>query len=98
MRDRTELVELTESLSFTLRGDYHEIKQTEAQAEIMECIEAILAEQEQTSIAEVAEALGKNRSTVKNTLRAMALAKRMEWKGRELQAKPGKGGGLRWKK
>lgn len=98
MRDSAELLTMGENLSFELLGDYHEIQQSKAQAEIMETIEALLEEQEQTSIAEVAAALGKNRSTVKNTLRAMALAKRMEWKGRVLEAKVGKGGGLRWKK
>jgi hypothetical protein len=97
-RDRTDLIELTENLTFTLKGDYFEIKQTEAQVEIMETIEALLEEQEQTSTAEIAKALGKNRSTVKNLMHQMKTSNKTVWKGRVLEIKVGKGGGIRWKK
>jgi RecA-family ATPase len=91
------LIELKDARA-TLLGTFYEIKQTEAQAEVLEAIEAILAEQERTSIAEVAAALGKHKNTVQGALaRAAKQPGGLKWKGRELVIKAGKSGGIYWK-
>lgn len=91
------LIELKDAKA-NLLGVFHEIRQTEAQAEVFECIEAILTEQERTSIAEVAAAMGKHKNTIQNALRrASKKPGGMKWKGRELVVKAGRDGGIWWK-
>jgi hypothetical protein len=78
-----------------LLGEYIEVVQTRAQAEVFTAIEALLKDQEVTSIAQIAEALGKHRNTVQ---RALARAARepggMVWKGRRLDIRSKLG--IRW--
>lgn len=79
-----------------LLGEYHEIQQTEAQAELLEAIEAILEDQESTTTAEVAATLGKHRNTVLGLLkRAKKKQGGLVWKGRTLEVKQKTG--IRWK-
>jgi DNA-directed RNA polymerase specialized sigma24 family protein len=80
-----------------LLGLHHEIVQTEAQAEVMECIEAFLAEQETVSIKEVAASLGRHYNTVQGLLSraAKACGGTIRWKGRTLELSRGRP--LRWK-
>lgn len=79
-----------------LLGVFHEIRQTEAQAEVLEAIETLLGEADSTTIAEVATLMGKHKNTVQQ---ALARAKKagagtIKWKGRTLEVSPKKG--LRW--
>jgi AAA domain len=90
------LIELKDARA-NLLGVFHEIRQTEAQAEVLEAIEALLEEQDSTTIAEVAAALGKHKNTVQGALRRAAKAGggTIKWKGRVLEVKQAKG--IRWK-
>jgi hypothetical protein len=78
-----------------LLGEYIEVVQTRAQIEVFEAIEALLKDHAVTSIAQIAEALGKHRNTVQ---RALARAARepggMVWKGRRLDIRSKLG--IRW--
>ena len=88
------LIELKDARA-TLIGEYHEVTQTEKQNEVMEVIEALLEDQDSTTIEEVSKQLGKHRNTVGGLLRrAMGKAGRIEWKGRVLVIKPKLG--IRW--
>jgi hypothetical protein len=92
------LIELKDARA-NLLGIYTEIRQTAEQVEVLEAIEALLEEQETTTLAEVAAALGKHKNTVQGLLRrakTKARGGRIEWKGRELEVKAAKG--IRWKK
>jgi hypothetical protein len=90
------LIELKDARA-NLLGVFHEIRQTEAQAEVLEAIEALLEEQDSTTLAEVAAALGKHKNTVQTALRraAKATGGTIKWKGRVLEVKQAKG--IRWK-
>jgi hypothetical protein len=90
------LIELRDGRAGLL-GIYHEIRQTEAQAEVLEAIEALLEDQDSTTIAEVASVLGKHKNTVQGALRRAAKAGggTIKWKGRVLEVKQAKG--IRWK-
>jgi hypothetical protein len=96
MRDQQVVIEFGER-GFTLLGDFAEVKQTSAQAEVFSAIEGLLAEQEVTTIAEVADACNRHAKTVQGLLkRAKAKPGGLVWKGRTLVVKPGRNGGIRW--
>ena len=88
------LIELKDARA-TLLGVFHEIRQTEAQAEVLEAIEALLSEQDSTTIAEVASLMGKHKNTVQTALSRAAKAPgaggKIVWKGRTLKLSPKKG-------
>jgi RecA-family ATPase len=78
-----------------LLGEYIEVVQTKAQAEVFTAIEAMLREQESVTIAEVAGFMGKHKNTVQTALsRAAKVPGGMVWKGRRLTIK--QGAGIRW--
>lgn len=90
------LIELKDARA-TLLGVYSEVTQTEAQSEVLACIEALLGEQEVTNIAEVAAELGKHKSTVQGALaRARDDRGQLLWKGRKLIVTAGRKGGIKW--
>jgi hypothetical protein len=88
------LIELKDAHA-NLLGVFHEIRQTEAQAEVLEAIEALLSEQDSTTIAEVASMLGKHRNTVQTALSRAAKAPgaggKIVWKSRTLKISPKRG-------
>jgi RecA-family ATPase len=78
-----------------LLGKYNEVVQTRAQAEVFAAIEALLRDQESTSIAQVAEHMGKHKNSVQRALaRAAKMPGGMVWKGRRLDVRSGRG--IRW--
>ena len=88
------LIELKDARA-TLIGEYHEVTQTEKQTEVLETIEALLEDQDSTTLAEVAKALGKHHKTVAGLLRrATGKTGRIEWKGRVLLIRPKHG--IKW--
>lgn len=95
LKDTPLLIEMKDG-RVRCEGEYTIIRQTEAQAEVFEAIEAILEEQDSTTIAEVAAALGKHKNTVQGALARAKRDGKMTWKGRTLLVKSGKAGGIRW--
>jgi hypothetical protein len=89
------LIELKDARA-TMLGTYFEVKQTEAQQAIFEVIEALLEEQEQTTMAEVAKAAGMTQRNVAGLLARAKRDNKLTWKGRLLSIRAGRNGGLRW--
>lgn len=97
IREIPLLVELKDGRIKNL-GEYREVVQSEAQAEVFAMVEALLENAETTSIKEVATAMGKHVNTVQGALsRASKLPGGLKWKGRMLSIQPGRHGGIRWK-
>jgi len=95
LKDTPQLIEMKDGRILQL-GDYAEVRQTEAQCRVFETIEAILMEQEQTTMGEVAKSVG---MTLRNVAGLLGRCKRdgkLGWKGRTLVIRAGRGGGLSW--
>jgi hypothetical protein len=96
MRDQQVVIEFGER-GFNLLGDYHEVKQSDAQAEVFSAITALLEDQDKTTIAEVASACGKHKNTVAGLLdRCKKKPGGLVWSGRTLVIKAGRNGGIWW--
>jgi hypothetical protein len=89
------MLELKEGRATAL-GTYYDVKQTEAQVAVFEAIEAILNEQEVTTIGEVAKELGMSQRNVAGLLGRCKRDGNLDWKGKRLVIKSGRNGGLRW--
>jgi hypothetical protein len=89
------MIELQHGRATSL-GTYYEVKQTEAQSAVFSAIEAILNEQETTTISEVAKELGMSQRNVADLLGRCKRDGSLTWKGRKLVIKAGRNGGLRW--
>jgi hypothetical protein len=95
INDQPLMIELSKGHAIA-HGTYYEVKQTEAQQAVFEAIEAILAEQDTTTIAEVAKELGMSQRNVAGLLGRCKRDGNLNWKGRTLSIKSGRNGGLRW--
>ena len=83
---------------FVSDGPYVEVRQTQAEAEIIEALIEIMPEipaGEYVSSEDVASHLGRNRATVRRTVTRMLAANRTVWKRSKVTAKRGKKGGIR---
>lgn len=96
-KDTPQLIELSEGRVLA-HGDYAEIRQSEAQAVVFETIEALLEEQEMTTMAEVAKVAGMTQRNVAGLLARCKRDGKLDWKGRRLVIRAGRGGGLSWQK
>ncbi len=79
-------------------GTYQEVKQSEAEAEILEALEELMQDAPADAYvtnADLAEALSKKQGTVKRAISRMLKANRTRWKRYRLAVKRGKGGGVR---
>jgi len=96
LKDTPLLIEMKDGRIVT-HGDYSEIRQSEAQVRVFEMIETLLEEQEMTTMGEVAKALG---MTLRNVAGLLGRCKRdgkLDWKGKVLVIRAGRGGGLSWR-
>ncbi len=83
---------------FVSDGAYAEVRQTQAEAQIMEALEEMMTETEPgkyVSTDDLASALGKHRGTVKRAVTRMLAKGRTTWKKSRVSVKRGKGGGVR---
>ena len=83
---------------FLSEGAYVEVRQTQAEAELMCALEELmvgLPQHEYITSRDLAEATGKNHNTTKATVARMVRNKRTTWKRFRIVVKQGKGGGLR---
>jgi hypothetical protein len=96
--DSTQIVTLGASLTFTLDGDYRDVTRSAMRVEIMESIEALQGAGEGlVSLGDVAAEVGSTVGSIKATLSQMRKTPDgLRWKGRVLESKPGKGGGVRF--
>jgi hypothetical protein len=91
------LIELKDARA-TLIGEYHEVRQTETQAEVLETAEALLREQgwptkeAWTTYREIAKGIGKHEKTVAYNFKVMKKDPlKMVWKGYYIVLKQSKG-------
>jgi hypothetical protein len=83
---------------FDSDGPYVEVRQTQAETEILAALEELMIETaagEYVSTEELASAIAKHRGTVKRTVSRMVAKGRTLWKKSRITVKRGKGGGLR---
>ena len=84
--------------SFTVLGPYTEVKQTEAENEILDALQDLMSGLEDgkyVTSSDIAEHLGKQRQSVKRALSRMQKAGRTTWKNFKILIKPGAKGGIR---
>jgi hypothetical protein len=83
---------------FLCDGPYAEVRQSEAEQEVLLAVEDLMGEvpaDAYVSAAELAEAMNKNRGAVKRTITRMLAKNRRTWKSWRITNKRGKDGGLR---
>ena len=83
---------------FTKVGPYTEVRQTEAEKEVMETLESLMTVCDATgyvTASEIADQMGKQRAAVKRTISRMVDANRTVWGKYRFTAKPGLKGGCR---
>lgn len=96
MKDSAEQLTLTETLSFKLDGNFFEQRQTQLQARILEAVEALQEGDAFVAIADIVEESGGSKQSVKNALREMRKdPAKLIWKGRRVESRRGRNGGVR---
>jgi biotin operon repressor len=80
---------------FRSLGEYHVVAQTVQQAALLEVVEAAQEGDAFVPLTVLAEELSITRRAVKGLIQRMRRDKRTEWKGRRVETKPGRGGGVR---
>jgi hypothetical protein len=83
---------------FLSEGPYVEVRQTQAEAELMCALEELMIDlppRDYITSRDLAEATGKNHNTTKAIVTRMLRNKRTTWKRFRIVVKQGKGGGLR---
>jgi hypothetical protein len=96
MKDTAEQLTLTEMLSFKLDGTFFEQRQTDLQVRILEAVEAMQEGDAFVAVEDIAAESGTSKQAVKNALRAMRRdPAKLIWKGRRVETRRGRNGGVR---
>lgn len=94
--DLTLVVEHQQDASFKNLGPYYQVRQADAEQEVLEAIEELQADgAEWLSVRDIAEQANTTGNAIKKALARMRKGSRIVWNGKRLETKKGKGGGVR---
>lgn len=96
--DLTLVVEHQRGASFKNLGPYYQVRQADAEQEVLKAIDELQTEggdADWISIRAIADQANTTGNAVKMALRRMREGNRLVWKGKRLETKKGKGGGVR---
>lgn len=94
--DLTLVVEHQKDASFKNLGPYYQVRQADAEQEVLEAIDELQADgADWLSVRDIAEQVNTSGNAVKKALARMRKGNRTVWNGKRLETKKGKGGGVR---
>jgi hypothetical protein len=95
-RDVALEIEFTATSEFKCNGEYHEVRQSNQQGEILATVEALQGKTDRyVTCAEIATEMGLQKNTVQKYVNTMVRTNRTVWKGQRLETKTGREGGIR---
>jgi biotin operon repressor len=80
---------------FRSLGEYHVVAQTTKQAELLEIVESVQEGDAFVPLTVLAEEMSITKRAVRALIQRMRRDQRAEWRGRRVETKPGRGGGVR---